>query len=137
MILLNEVDLGTKRSGYADIPRELADTLGMDYAFGVEFVEVGRLYTGEEHIEMATPEETQALAEELRVDPAHYQGLHGNATLTRFPLPSVCIERLPQCYDWYKSHRQARAGEALGREEGICRTRGLPGAPRWTHVADR
>ncbi|HWR53361.1 MAG TPA: endonuclease/exonuclease/phosphatase family protein [Bryobacteraceae bacterium] len=101
VILLNEVDLGMKRSGYADVARELADTLHMNYAFGVEFVEVDGLYTGDERIKMKTPEETQALADDLRADPARYRGLHGNAILTRFPLRSVRVARLPECYDWY------------------------------------
>ena len=101
IIILNEVDLGMKRSGYADVARELADATGMNHAFGVEFVEVDRLYTGEERIEMATPEETQALADDLRADPARYRGLHGNAILTRFPIRSARIQRLPACYDWY------------------------------------
>ena len=115
LILLNEVDLGMKRSGYADVARELADTLGMNYAFGVEFVEVDRLYTGEERIEMKTPEETQALVEDLQADPARFRGLHGNAILTRFPIRSVRIERLPQCYDWYKEEADGIAALEKGK----------------------
>jgi hypothetical protein len=91
VILLNEVDLGMKRSGYAGVARELADTLRMNYAFGVEFVEVDPLYTGDERTEMKTPEETQALADDLRADPARFRGLHGNAILTRFPLRSGAL----------------------------------------------
>jgi endonuclease/exonuclease/phosphatase family metal-dependent hydrolase len=115
VILLNEVDLGMKRSGYADIARELADALGMNYAFAVEFVEVDTLYTGEDRIELKSPEETEALAEDLRVDPARYRGLHGNAILTRFPLRSVRVERLPQCYDWYKNEADGIAALEQGK----------------------
>jgi hypothetical protein len=43
IILLNEVDLGMKRTDYRDVTRDLAHALGMNYAFGVEFVEVDRL----------------------------------------------------------------------------------------------
>ena len=45
IIILNEVDLGMKQTKYADVARELADVAGMNYVFGVEFVEVdGSLY---------------------------------------------------------------------------------------------
>ena len=101
ILILNEVDLGTKRTGYADVSRELADATGMNYAFGVEFVEVDRLYTGGERIEMETPELSKALADDLRVDAHGFRGLHGNAVLSRFPIRSASIKRLSECYDWY------------------------------------
>jgi len=43
IIILNEVDLGMKRTEYRDIAKELASALGMNYTFSVEFVEVDRL----------------------------------------------------------------------------------------------
>ena len=43
VIVLNEVDLGMKRTDYRDVAAELANAFGMNYAFGVEFVEVDRL----------------------------------------------------------------------------------------------
>lgn len=48
IIILNEVDLGMKRTRYADVAQELAKATGMNYAFGVEFVEVDRLHRGRE-----------------------------------------------------------------------------------------
>ena len=101
IIILNEVDLGMKRTKYADVARELADVAGMNYVFGVEFVEVDALYTGEQSVQMKTPELSEALANDLRADPERYRGLHGNAILTRFPIRSAKIKRLSQCYDWY------------------------------------
>ncbi len=101
IVILNEVDFGMKRTGYADVARVLAEATGMNYAFGVEFVEVDRLYTGEERIQMDTPELSKALEDDLRVDPGRYLGMHGNAILSRFPIRSAAIERLSECYDWY------------------------------------
>ncbi|MGH9692569.1 MAG: hypothetical protein ACRD5Z_00405, partial [Bryobacteraceae bacterium] len=46
LVILNEVDLGVDRTHYRDITRELAEALHMNYAFGVEFVELNRLYLG-------------------------------------------------------------------------------------------
>ena len=41
VVILNEVDLGMKRTGYRDVTRDLARALGMNYVFGVEFVDGG------------------------------------------------------------------------------------------------
>ena len=43
VLILNEVDLGMARTGYRDVARELAAGLRMNYAFGVEFVEMDGL----------------------------------------------------------------------------------------------
>ena len=50
---------------------------------------------------MQTPALSQELADDLRADPERFRGLHGNAVLTRFPIVSARIARLPECYDWY------------------------------------
>ena len=115
VIILNEVDLGMKRTRYADVARELATAAGMNYAFGVEFVEVDRLYTGDDRIEMKTPELSKALADDLRVDPERYRGLHGNAVLSRFPIRSARITRLPECYDWFGEEIDGIAALEKGR----------------------
>jgi hypothetical protein len=44
VLILDEVDLGLKRTRYHDIARDLAQSLHMDYTFAVEFVELNRLY---------------------------------------------------------------------------------------------
>jgi endonuclease/exonuclease/phosphatase family metal-dependent hydrolase len=108
VILLNEVDLGMKRTDYRDVTRELAHALGMNYAFGVEFVEVDRLDDlGLEKIQLEDPDLTQKMREELRPDPARYLGLHGNAILSRYPIRNARIVRLPICHDWYKTEKAA------------------------------
>jgi endonuclease/exonuclease/phosphatase family metal-dependent hydrolase len=115
IIVLNEVDLGMKRTRYADVTRELAEAAGMNYAFGVEFVEVDRLYTGEHGIEMTTPELTKILADDLKVDFERYHGLPGNAILSRFPIRSASIKRLPVCYDWFRDESDSIAALEKGR----------------------
>jgi endonuclease/exonuclease/phosphatase family metal-dependent hydrolase len=115
VVILNEVDFGMKRTGYVNVAEELAQALNMNHVFGVEFVEVDRLYTGQEQIELEDPEMTKALADDLRVDPAKYRGLHGNAILSRFPIRSARIHRLPQCYDWLNTELDEIAGLEKGR----------------------
>ena len=46
LYILNEVDDGVTRTDYRDVGRELAEALKMNYAFGVEFIEVDPLNMG-------------------------------------------------------------------------------------------
>ncbi|MBN8733193.1 MAG: hypothetical protein J0L64_21835, partial [Acidobacteria bacterium] len=52
VVVLNEVDWGMTRTDYREVGRELARAAGMNYAFGVEFVEVDKLYLGDEDIDL-------------------------------------------------------------------------------------
>lgn len=106
IILLNDVDLGTKRTDYRDIARDLARALGMNYAFGVEFVEVDRLDDlGLENVRLEDPDLAQKMQEELKPDPSRYLGIHGNAILSRYPIQNARIVRLPVCHDWYGTEK--------------------------------
>jgi endonuclease/exonuclease/phosphatase family metal-dependent hydrolase len=108
IVVLNEVDLGMKRTDYRDVTRDLAHSLGMNYVFGVEFVEVDRLDDlGLEKIQLEDPALTQQIREDLKPDPARYLGLHGNAILSRYPIQRARIARLPICYDWYAAEKAA------------------------------
>ena len=108
IILLNEVDLGMKRTDYRDVARDLAHALGMNCAFGVEFVEVDRLDDlGLESAKMEDQALAQQMKEELQPDRDRYLGLHGNAILSRYPLSNARIFRLPVCHDWYKTEKAA------------------------------
>ncbi|HEX8636192.1 MAG TPA: endonuclease/exonuclease/phosphatase family protein [Pyrinomonadaceae bacterium] len=100
VIVLNEVDLGMKRTGYRHIAADLAARLGMNYAFGVQFIELSPVALSRES-PGADREENEILSL-VKVDPARYKGLHGLAILSRFPLENVRLvpfERQP--YDWY------------------------------------
>jgi endonuclease/exonuclease/phosphatase family metal-dependent hydrolase len=108
IILLNEVDLGMKRTDYRDVARDLARALGMNYVFGVEFVEVDRLDDlGIEEVKLEDAELTQKMREELRPDQARYLGLHGNAILSRYPIGNARIFPLPVCHEWYGTEKTA------------------------------
>jgi endonuclease/exonuclease/phosphatase family metal-dependent hydrolase len=75
VIFANELDWGMERTGKLHISRELAQSLGMNYAFGVEFLSLKAAEQGE--------------------------GLHGNAILSQFPLSRIKIVRLPLEYEWF------------------------------------
>ncbi len=86
VILANELDDGCVRSGQKDTARELAQRLGMNYVFGLEFIE---LVNGE-----------------------NAKGFHGNAIFSRWPIKRAQIVRLPEEYNWYFD-RQRRIGGRL------------------------
>ena len=81
LILANELDSGCARSGERDTAAEIARALGMQYVFGLEFVELK--------------------------DAAH--GFHGNAIFSRWPILWAEVRRLPEQYNWYYD-RQKRIG---------------------------
>ena len=103
IIVLNEVDSGMKRTDYRDVAADLAAALGMNYAYGVEFVEVDPIALGLEKFEELSPEERAELLPEISINQARYRGLHGNAILSRFRLDNVRLEPFAyQPHDWYK-----------------------------------
>jgi endonuclease/exonuclease/phosphatase family metal-dependent hydrolase len=105
VIVLNEVDWGLKRTEYRNIAAELAARLKMNYALGVQFIELSPV-----HLSKKKPTENAAeneLAEIIKVDPERYKGLHGIAILSRFPLANVRLTPFRhQPYDWYESEKK-------------------------------
>jgi endonuclease/exonuclease/phosphatase family metal-dependent hydrolase len=96
VLLLGEVDIGMARSGQRHALREAAALLGMSYAFGAEFLELGlgdeterRLFAGEEN----------------------EAGWHGNAILSALPLRAPALIRLEEDGDWFDGrHGERRVG---------------------------
>lgn len=104
VIVLNEVDLGMKRTDYRNTAADLAARLKMNYAFGVQFVELSPVQLSREKESAVAPE--KKLAEIIKVDPSRYKGLHGIAILSRFPLENVrLVPFVNQPYDWYQSEK--------------------------------
>jgi endonuclease/exonuclease/phosphatase family metal-dependent hydrolase len=99
VLLLSELDAGMARSGNHDVPRRLAEGLGLGGAFAVEFVE---LSLGD------AADEAFAASFGLAVNE---RGLHGNAVLARGGLRSACALRLDEGGDWFTTDRgQPRVG---------------------------
>ena len=86
VILGNEMDDGCLRSGNRDTAAELAKRLGMNYVYGLEFIE---LVNGEDA-----------------------KGHHGNAIFSRWPIKQAKILRLPEEFNWYFD-AQKRIGSRL------------------------
>jgi endonuclease/exonuclease/phosphatase family metal-dependent hydrolase len=131
IFLLNEVDIGMPRTNYKNIAEELSRTLGYNYAYGVEFVEVDPTHLGLEDNKWS---EERILFPDKKyiVDKTKYKGLHGNAIISKFPLNNVRIIRLPNTYDWFNSEKsriaeieylRRHASDKLFKEEVIREVR--------------
>lgn len=86
VILANELDDGCARSGNKNTARELAEAFGLNYAWGLEFIEL--------------------------VNDENEKGFHGNAVFSRWPIRRAGVIRLPEQYNWYFD-RQRRIGGRL------------------------
>jgi hypothetical protein len=68
VLVLNEADWGMKRTEYRNVTRELATALHMNYAYGVEFVEVDPVFDLEtERIHLSNAEQDRRLRQDLHV----------------------------------------------------------------------
>lgn len=127
VIVLNEVDWGLKRTDYRNVAADLATALRMNYAYGVEFVEVDPIAIGTEEFEEVSTEDRAKLETQIAVDKSRYRGLHGSAILSRFPLENVRLQPFEnQPHDWYKEELESvrpleagkrKAGELVFREK--------------------
>lgn len=86
VILANELDWGMARTGNLHTTREFAKALGMNYAYGVEFLLAKAGQKG------------------------NREGFHGNAILSKFPLQRVKLIHLPVMYDWFYREGDQRLG---------------------------
>jgi endonuclease/exonuclease/phosphatase family metal-dependent hydrolase len=77
IIFLQETDNNARRTGYKDVAKEIAQKLGTNYVFGCEFEE---------------------LAQGSPASPAY----HGQATLSRWPLPVSSILRFGSQSDFWR-----------------------------------
>jgi endonuclease/exonuclease/phosphatase family metal-dependent hydrolase len=116
ILVLDEVDVGMKRTDYRDVAGELAASLHMNYAYGVEFIEVDPIFDlGTEQIHLPDPQLDRQLQRDLQVDRGRYLGLHGTAILSRYPIRNPNIFRLPVCYDWYGQEVKGASKLEMGR----------------------
>jgi endonuclease/exonuclease/phosphatase family metal-dependent hydrolase len=93
VLLLSEVDRGCSRTGTLNVAQEYARALGMCYVYGVEFVELPRLWgPGGGRVKDRCE--------------------HGNAIISRFPLGNVTLIRHERTRSWHSwTQRLLRLGQ--------------------------
>lgn len=102
ILILEEMDIGVKRSGYLNAAETIAKALKMNYAYGAQQLEIDPVHLG---LEKPMDEEGQP-SDEFEVDPALYKGVFGSAVLSRYPIKKVEVFQLKnQGYDWYEGEK--------------------------------
>ncbi len=107
IVILQEMDIGMKRSEYRNAVKELAEALNMNYVYGTEQLEIDPVNLGIEKFKDEKGVEDKKLQELFQVDPSKYKGLFGSAVLSRYPIIGVKFFQLKnQAYDWYHGEEQ-------------------------------
>ncbi|MGB8985296.1 MAG: endonuclease/exonuclease/phosphatase family protein, partial [Candidatus Sulfotelmatobacter sp.] len=119
VLVLNELDWGMKRSDNQAVVKDLAETLKMNWAYGVEFIEVDPKVLGTQSFANVKNEaERKELEDLFSVDKDRVLGLHGTAILSRYPLRDVKLVPFKyQAYDWYNEEMKYGKLEA-GKRKG-------------------
>ena len=99
--------------------KDLAETLKMNWAYGVEFIEVDPKVLGTQSFANVKNEaERKELEDLFSVDKDRVLGLHGTAILSRHPLRDVKLVPFKyQVYDWYNEEMKYGKLEA-GKRKG-------------------
>jgi len=118
LLILNEADYGVTRTDYRDVARDLAKALNMNYAYGVEFLELDPLNLGLEKVQLEDKEAQEDIQKSFDVDKARYLGMHGTAILSRYPIRKATLRPLPVCYDWYTTEKKEVSQLEAGRRKG-------------------
>lgn len=84
VVFLNEVDAGMARTGNRHVARDLAEALGLHWAFAPA------------HLEL-----TKGVGADLDAPGENAEALQGNALLSRYPLHDVRVVRLATCFEPY------------------------------------
>ena len=99
LVLLSEMDCGMARTGQKNTTREMARHLGMDYVFGVEFLELG----------LGSPTERAYCSDDFNA-----MGFHGNALMSKAAPRDAFKLDLPGRAHWFIEEKtQHRIGDRV------------------------
>ena len=120
IIMLQEMDIGCKRSGYINAAGELAKALKMNYVFGDEHLELDPVALGLEKIYQKDGKTVdQVQTNDRMADPSRYKGAFGSAVLSRYPIKKVQVFQLKYtAYDWYAGEKAKYGLTEKTREAG-------------------
>jgi len=96
-------------------------TLNMNWAYGVEFIEVDPISLGSEKLEEWENEaDRQRLLAEIRVDKTKLRALHGTVVLSRYPILEARLQPFQtEAYDWYAGEKKALDSLEKGKRIGV------------------
>lgn len=102
IIVLQEMEIGIKRSGYLNAAGELAKALEMNYTYAPQYLEIDPVLLGLEKVYLKDGNIDEEATDYFLQDKELYKGVFGSAVLSRYPIKSVTVVPLRnQGYDWY------------------------------------
>ncbi|WP_116082396.1 endonuclease [Tropicimonas sp. IMCC34011] len=98
LLLVSEMDHGMARTGQRNTTRDVAAALCMDYAYAVEFLELG----------LGSP-----IERDFCTDDSNELGFHGNGLMAKTALEAPFALRLFGERQWFRDAEQPRLGERI------------------------
>ena len=107
---LNGVSWGSPETNYRNIAEDFAKTVGAEYIYVAEFLEMDPAllsYSAPPRNKQNpyltdAPKQATNFKLGVKMDVEDFKGLEGNAIVSKFPIKSSRIVRLPACYDWFE-----------------------------------
>jgi endonuclease/exonuclease/phosphatase family metal-dependent hydrolase len=119
VLILQEMDIGVKRSNYINAAAELAKKLNMNYAYGTEQLEIDPITLGTAKVLNDDGSVDEEISREFAADPNRYKGAFGCAVLSRYPIKHVEVFQLHnQPYDWFWQEKTKTSFLEKGRRIG-------------------
>ena len=107
IIVLQEMEIGIKRSGYLHAAGELAEALDMNYTYAPQYLEIDPVQLGLEKIYLEDGNIDEEATDYFLQNKELYKGVFGGAVLSRYPIKSVTVVPLRnQGYDWYYGEKE-------------------------------
>ncbi|KAA3606947.1 MAG: hypothetical protein D8M57_17175 [Candidatus Scalindua sp. AMX11] len=107
IIVLQEMEIGIKRSGYLNAAGELAEALQMNYAYAPQYLEIDPVQLGLKKVYLEDGEVDEEATKYFSQNEDQYKGVFGSAVLSRYPIKSVTVIPLRnQGYDWYAGEKE-------------------------------
>ncbi|MEE8190798.1 MAG: endonuclease/exonuclease/phosphatase family protein [Candidatus Scalindua sediminis] len=107
IIVLQEMEIGLKRSGYLNAAGELAKALEMNYVYAPQYLEIDPVQLGLKQIYLEDGQVDEEATNHFSQNEELYKGVFGSAVLSRYPIKSVTVIPLRnQGYDWYSGEKE-------------------------------
>ncbi len=107
IIVLQEMEIGIKRSGYLNAAGKLAKALDMNYAYAPQYLEIDPVQLGLKKVYLKDGEVDEEATKYFSQDKDLYKGVFGSAVLSRYPIKSATVIPLRnQGYDWYAGEKE-------------------------------
>jgi hypothetical protein len=111
ILTVNNANFYNEESNFRNQVKQMADSLNANYIFAPEFIEASpsllkqNLKFNSKELKQVTQNpyltDIETNFKKFQDPSSQFRGLKGNAIITKLPLKSAKVIRLPACYDWF------------------------------------